>query len=160
MISYAARMRRHQADLADYQRRMDNSGLGEADRERYITGTVDPRAAALVWDEQIIPAAEAAGDLPQAPIEPLSPREQAQQAARTEVYRALAADPQYDISAQESDETRTARTARIAELTEQLLPGFEAAEARALQAEVEAAGCVQSETPGEVPAADEFDMDL
>ena len=74
----------YEAQVADYERDLDAAGYGDTQRQRYIEGSgEDAEYAACQWDEMIVPAAEAAGILPARPVEPISPAEQARDAARS-----------------------------------------------------------------------------
>ncbi|MCQ4045826.1 hypothetical protein ACFOSC_27890 [Streptantibioticus rubrisoli] len=69
--------------MTDYDRTLDAAGYGSQQREQYIADSAeDPEYAACQWDEMIVTAAEAAGEIPARPVEPSSPVEQAQDAAR------------------------------------------------------------------------------
>lgn len=52
--------------LSEYEQALADAGYGPADRARFIAeyGT-HPEYAACVWDEELVPAAEAAGTIPQ-----------------------------------------------------------------------------------------------
>ncbi|MFF4607794.1 hypothetical protein ACFY12_34275 [Streptomyces sp. NPDC001339] len=74
----------YEGQLAAYEQDVDAAGYGETQRQRYIEGSgQDAEYAACQWDEMIVPAAEAAGIIPARPIEPVSPAEQAREAARS-----------------------------------------------------------------------------
>ncbi|MFJ2406642.1 hypothetical protein ACIOUE_35685 [Streptomyces xanthochromogenes] len=68
--------------FADYERNLEAAGYGDTQRQRYLDESGDPEYAACQWDEMILPGAEAAGIIPARPVEPLSPVEQARDAAR------------------------------------------------------------------------------
>ncbi|PJN21153.1 hypothetical protein [Kitasatospora sp. CB02891] len=144
LSSYAQQKRTYEEQLSAHERKLAASSYGPDARARYIAEHGDPEIAELEWDEQILPAAEASGELPYRPVEPLSPREQAEQEARTRTYRELAEDPSYDVWAPETSETREYRQSRIEALTEELLPEFEAAEAALVEAEAVQAGFTQA----------------
>ncbi|MFD3907866.1 hypothetical protein ACFXOL_10845 [Streptomyces californicus] len=73
----------HEGQAADYERTLEAAGYGDTQRQRYIEDSgQDPEYAACQWDEMVVPGAEAAGIIPARPVEPLSPAEQARDAAR------------------------------------------------------------------------------
>ncbi|WP_105974717.1 hypothetical protein [Streptomyces geranii] len=81
-----------------YQQTLTAAGYGEDQRARYITESgMDPEYAACVWDEEIMPAAEAAGAIPANPS-PFDPAERAtldaRDAAVDEFWRR---HPEYDV---------------------------------------------------------------
>ncbi|MEU0032008.1 hypothetical protein [Streptomyces sp. NPDC006335] len=58
----------HPQMLAAYEQTLTAAGYGEDQRERYIQQSgLDPEEAALVWDNEIVPAAEAADAIPEHP---------------------------------------------------------------------------------------------
>jgi hypothetical protein len=58
----------HQQTQDAYQQTLTAAGYGEDQRERYIRESgQDPEYAACVWDEEVMPAAEAAGAIPESP---------------------------------------------------------------------------------------------
>lgn len=58
----------HQQLQDAYQQTLTAAGYGEDQRERYIRESgLDPEHAACVWDEEVMPAAEAAGAIPENP---------------------------------------------------------------------------------------------
>lgn len=66
---------------ADSEQQLTDAGYGDDRRQRYIDESgQDPEYAACVWDEQIIPAAVAAGEIPEQPY-PFSAAELARHAA-------------------------------------------------------------------------------
>ncbi|MFD5565542.1 hypothetical protein [Kitasatospora griseola] len=159
LSSYAEQKRTYEEQLSAHERRVAANGYGPDARARFIAEHGDPELAELEWDEQILPAAEASGELPYRPIEPLSPREQAEQEARIRICRELAEDPSYDVWTPETSEIREYRQRRIEALTEELLPEFEAAEAALVKAEAVQAGCVQTMAePDELVLDDEWEL--
>ncbi|MFF5808240.1 hypothetical protein [Streptomyces sp. NPDC012746] len=67
----------HQA-ATEYERQLTAAGFGAADRQQYIQGSGQPHGyAACLWDEFIVPGAEAAGLIPTRPTQLTSPAEQA-----------------------------------------------------------------------------------
>ncbi|MCX4462413.1 hypothetical protein OOK58_59075 [Streptomyces sp. NBC_01728] len=58
----------HQQLQDAYQQTLRAAGYGSEQRERYIEDSgLDPEYAACVWDEEVLPAAEAAGAIPESP---------------------------------------------------------------------------------------------
>ncbi|MEU3084074.1 hypothetical protein ABZ697_27645 [Streptomyces albidoflavus] len=83
---------------AAYKRQLTAAGYGAEQRARYIEESgQDPEYAASVWDEQVVPAAEAAGIIPENP-NPFSPAEEATHAARdAAVSQFWEQHPEYDV---------------------------------------------------------------
>ncbi|WP_071330926.1 hypothetical protein [Streptomyces sampsonii] len=83
---------------AAHQRQLTAAGYGAEQRARYIEESVQaPEYAASVWDEQVIPAAEAAGTIPENP-NPFSPAEKATHAARdAAISQFWEQHPEYDV---------------------------------------------------------------
>ncbi|MFI7352088.1 hypothetical protein ACIBSR_38280 [Streptomyces sp. NPDC049936] len=83
---------------AAHQRQLTAAGYGDEQRARYIEESgQDPEHAACVWDEQIVPAAEAAGIIPGNP-NPFSPAEEATHAARDAAINEFwTRHPEYDV---------------------------------------------------------------
>ncbi|MCX4885994.1 hypothetical protein [Streptomyces sp. NBC_00847] len=81
-----------------YQQTLTAAGYGEDQRERYIRESgQDPEYAACVWDEEVMPAAEAAGAIPERPS-PFDPVERATLDARdAAVDEFWKAHPEYDV---------------------------------------------------------------
>jgi len=80
-----------------HDQRLTAAGYGAAQRRRYIAESgQDPEYAACQWDDMIVPAAEAAGEIPANP-NPYTPAEQAildaHRVARDEFW---AQHPEYD----------------------------------------------------------------
>ncbi|WP_327299923.1 hypothetical protein [Streptomyces sp. NBC_01197] len=75
-------------DAPTYEQQLDAAGYGDAQRQRYIEESgQDPEYAECMWDEMVVPAAEASGEIPAAPAEPVSPAERAGWAARDQALR-------------------------------------------------------------------------
>ncbi|MFF0142664.1 hypothetical protein ACFYRN_40305 [Streptomyces sp. NPDC005227] len=71
-----------------YEQELNAAGYGDTQRQRYIEESgQDPEYAESMWDEMVIPAAEASGEIPARPVEPVSPAVQAQWAARQQAMR-------------------------------------------------------------------------
>lgn len=71
-----------------YEQHLDAAGYGDTARQQYIDEAGEESGyAECMWDEMIIPAAEAAGEIPTWPVEPVSPVEQAGWAARQQAMR-------------------------------------------------------------------------
>ncbi|MBV9024700.1 MAG: hypothetical protein JO362_13115 [Streptomycetaceae bacterium] len=51
----------------EYERTLTAAGYGPEDRRRYIAESADPEYAECEWDNNLIPAAEAAGIIPEPP---------------------------------------------------------------------------------------------
>lgn len=81
-----------------YQQTLTAAGYGEDQRERYIKESgLDPEYAACVWDEEVMPAAEAAGAIPASPS-PFDPVERATLDARSAaVDEYMQQHPEYDV---------------------------------------------------------------
>lgn len=81
-----------------YQQTLTAAGYGEDQRERYIAQSgLDPEHAACVWDEEIVPAAEAAGVIPENPGY-FGPAERATMDARdAAVDEFWKQHPEYDV---------------------------------------------------------------
>ncbi|MFI1869712.1 hypothetical protein [Streptomyces jumonjinensis] len=52
-----------------YERELDAAGYGETQRARYIAESGDDEYAACQWDEMVVPSAQAAGIIPEPPID-------------------------------------------------------------------------------------------
>lgn len=81
-----------------YQQMLTAAGYGTDQRDRYIEQSgLDPDHAACVWDEEIVPAAEAAGTIPGNP-DPFGPAERqtlnTRNAALDEFWKQ---HPEYDV---------------------------------------------------------------
>ncbi|MFI1734916.1 hypothetical protein ACH40E_38035 [Streptomyces acidicola] len=64
----ATEVAEHQQLRNAYEQTLNAAGYGPDQRERYINESGhDPEYAACVWDEEILPAAEAAGAIPEHP---------------------------------------------------------------------------------------------
>lgn len=75
-------------DTPTYEQHLDAAGYGDAQRQRYIDESgQDPEYAECMWDEMVVPAAEASGEIPARPVEPVSPVVQAGWAARQQAMR-------------------------------------------------------------------------
>ncbi|WP_331758190.1 hypothetical protein [[Kitasatospora] papulosa] len=72
-----------------YEQQLDAAGYGDTARQRYIDESGhDPEYAECTWDEMIVPAAEASGEIPAQPTEPVSPAVRAEWVARGQAMRA------------------------------------------------------------------------
>ncbi|KAB7833557.1 hypothetical protein [Streptomyces mobaraensis] len=129
-----------------YEQQLTAAGYGDGQRQHYIEQSgQDPEYAACVWDEQIMLAAEAAGEIPARPVEPLTPAEQAENAARSQAMREYWQQYPEDqggwdpLSNDNDDATKAQFDTFVSERTQQLLS-----------------------TPEPSPAEydDDFDMDL
>lgn len=54
--------------LQEYERELEEAGYGPTARARYIAESGDPEYAECEWDNNVIPAAEAAGIIPEPPL--------------------------------------------------------------------------------------------
>lgn len=88
----------HQQLQDAYEQTLTAAGYGADQRERYIAESgEDPEYAACVWDEEIVPAAQAAGVLPENPA-PFGPAERATLDARdAAISQFWEAHPEYDV---------------------------------------------------------------
>lgn len=84
---------RHQQRLAEYdeqrqeyEKQLERAGYGPDAREQFINAASDPAARAEEWDNEVIPAAAAAGEIPE--DEPVPPRTPAQEARDEALTRA------------------------------------------------------------------------
>ncbi|NDL57004.1 hypothetical protein [Phytoactinopolyspora mesophila] len=72
---YERRKQAYDDEQHAYEQELERAGYGEAARRSYIEAG-DPDFNEAEWDENIIPAAEASGELPERPMRPLHPYEQ------------------------------------------------------------------------------------
>ncbi|GGN47048.1 hypothetical protein [Streptomyces fuscichromogenes] len=88
----------HQQLHEAYEQTLTAAGYGTDQRARYIAESgEDPEYAACVWDEEIVPAAQAAGVLPENPA-PFDPAERATLDARdAAISQFWEAHPEYDV---------------------------------------------------------------
>ncbi|MEU5008480.1 hypothetical protein ACFWW5_21065 [Streptomyces albidoflavus] len=99
-----------------YEKALDAAGYGAAARARYIAEAADPEYAECEWDNNIVPAAEAAGIIPEPPAYELTVEEQVREwchRAASRQFDATHGDPApWDLTQQDVD-TIKADTERL-----------------------------------------------
>lgn len=99
-----------------YEQALEAAGYGTAARARYIEDAADSEYAECEWDNNVIPAAEAAGTLPEPPPYEPTVEEQVREWCRRAAYRQFDAahgDPApWDLTQQDVD-TISAETERL-----------------------------------------------
>ncbi|MEY9961528.1 hypothetical protein [Streptacidiphilus sp. MAP5-52] len=120
--TYEQQLEQYHHDLEAYQQQLYSAGFGASDRAAYIGGSFeDPEYAALQWDENLLSQAEAAGQIPPRPMEPLSPREELTYEVRDQVHRELFERGYDPFERNLTDEERAWEEARVEELVAQRL---------------------------------------